>query len=386
MNLFFHPGTAVGTVQAPPSKSQAHRLLIASALAGETAISLPEEDFCDDLRATEEALKVWRQASASAVFPCRESATTLRLMMPLALTRPGRYRFEGTPALMRRGVSAYEAIFREKGIRLTGGTDFFEAEGSLPAGDYCVDASLSSQFVSGLLFALPLLSGDSTLRLKGPAVSRPYIDLTLDVLARAGIVVREEAGVFHLSGGQRYAPIQTEVEGDYSNAAFLDAFNRLGGEVEVTGLQPDSLQGDRIYPLLFDRLKAGDATPIDLSHNIDLGPVLFVLAAALHGGTFTGTRRLAFKESDRIGALLAELSEFGANFAVSDDAVRIFPAPLHAPSRPLSGHGDHRTVMALSVLLTRFGGRLEGAEAVSKSFPAFFDRLRQLRLNIEEVR
>ena len=176
-------------------------------------------------------------------------------------------------------------------------------------------------------------------------------------------------------GGQCYLPQSVEVEGDWSNAAF---FLALG--VPVDGLRGDSLQGDKICAAYFKDLEAGRAE-LDLSDCPDLGPVLFSYAALHHGGSFTGTRRLRIKESDRGAAMAEELKKFGVALRVEENRITV-DNTLHPPTGPLYGHNDHRIVMALSVLCARTGGTIEGAEAVRKSFPDFFQQLRRLGIKI----
>ena len=176
-----------------------------------------------------------------------------------------------------------------------------------------------------------------------------------------------------------------DMEGDWSQAAFFYGLCALGGEVEVGGLDINSLQGDRVCVSLFERLKQG-FSEIDISDCPDLAPILFSAAALLGGGSFTHTDRLRLKESDRISAMKEELEKFGALIEVIDGlnggTVNVLPAELHAPTVTLSSHNDHRIAMSLSVLLLRFGGKIEGAEAVRKSMPDFFDNLEALGAHI----
>ena len=174
------------------------------------------------------------------------------------------------------------------------------------------------------------------------------------------------------------------VEGDYSGAAFLDALNTLGSNIEILGLREDSTQGDKAYKKYFEMLLRGVPT-IHIGDCPDLGPVLFALAAAKSGGIFDGTRRLKIKESDRALAMASELKKFGASVKVLDDTVVVYPAEFHAPTEVLDGHGDHRIVMSLAVLLTLTGGEIRGAEAISKSYPEFFTHLTALGINLCEA-
>jgi len=399
VKIVLYPGKARGEVRAPSSKSSAHRLLTASALAaGESRIR--GIDPSDDILATLRAVSAFgaevrkegaayrirgidpRKAGPRAVG-CGESATTLRIFLPLALLSGGKTLFTGSGRLFSRPLSVYRKIAEEKGFRLEPVPGGLEAEGVLPAGHYRFPGDISSQFATGLLFALPHPAGESRIELTEPVKSRPYIDMTLEELRRHGVTVGREAGnVFRIPGGQRFSPLDAEAEGDWTNAAVFAGLNLLGGEVNVTGLSPSSLQGDRIFPRHFESLRRGEAE-IDLSDCPDLGPVLMALAATEHGAVFRGTGRLRFKESDRVEAMREELAGFGVRPEVGEDTVRIPAAEIRRPLRPLSGHGDHRVVMALSLLLTLTGGEIDGAEAVSKSFPDFFERLASLGIALE---
>jgi 3-phosphoshikimate 1-carboxyvinyltransferase len=256
--------------------------------------------------------------------------------------------------------------------------------GPLASGEFRVPGNVSSQFISGLLFALPLLSGDSTVRITPPCESRPYIDLTVTALAAFGISVSWlDDYTLRIAGNQAYRAGEIDVEGDYSGASYLAALDALGGDVTVEGLRPDSLQGDRAYERYFPMLLRGTPT-IHIGDCPDLGPTLFAVAAARHGAVFTGTARLRIKESDRAAVMAEELAKFGTTVSVNEDSVVVYPSDFHAPSAPLYGHNDHRIVMALSVLCTLTGGVIEGAEAVAKSFPDFFEKLAALGISVSE--
>jgi 3-phosphoshikimate 1-carboxyvinyltransferase len=243
---------------------------------------------------------------------------------------------------------------------------------------------VSSQFITGMIFALSTLGKDSRIIITTPIESRSYIDLTLSSLEKMGVEARfEDDGSIFIRGGQRYSPIDYTVEGDYSSAAFMDALNCFGGRVEIDGLNDSGRQGDRVYKEHFSALLR-EFSEIDLTDCPDLGPILFTVAAAKHGGRFTGTKRLRDKESDRIEAMKEELEKFGARLVAEDNSVVINPCPLHSPSEPLYGHNDHRIVMSLAVLCTVYGGEIEGAEAISKSYTSFFEDLKKLGIAIYE--
>lgn len=399
MKVRIRPGRAEGTVCAPPSKSYAHRLLICAALA-EDGCSVHGISKSEDMAATldcvaalgrryekngadVEILKGREAPQSCAQFPCRESGSTLRFFMPVALALCGGGRFTGTARLMERGVGIYEELFRQKGIEISKDAESIEIRGRLDAGEYTLRGDVSSQFISGLLFALPLVEGESVIRVLPPVESRGYIDVTIDAMKRFGVEVCEkERNVFTVKGGQRYRADRVCVEGDWSNAAALLAFNTLGGKVTVTGLNEESVQGDRICRQYLERL-TGPGAELDLSGCPDLGPVLFAAAAANGGAHFTGTRRLRIKESDRAQAMAEELKKFGIRVEVGENDVTVFPGKPWKPTESLSAHNDHRIVMAMALLSSVTGGEIEGAEAVRKSYPDFFESLHKLGLETE---
>lgn len=397
MKLRILPGRAHGTVAAPPSKSAAHRLLLAAALArGESRIHGISES--EDMRATLGCLPALgatfsREGTTVTVsgggeppavrrFPCGESGSTLRFCIPPALTG-GEAVFEGTERLFARGIGVYETAFAGKGVLMEKAAKRITLRGVLPPGDYEIPGNVSSQFATGLLFALPRLAGESTLTVRPPVESRPYIDLTTDILGRFGVTVHETApGVFQIPGGQFYVPGEHTAEGDWSNAAPLLALAELGDKVCVTGLDGNSRQGDRVFPALAEKLRT-PGSEIDVSACPDLAPVLFALAALQHGGDFTGTARLRIKESDRAGSMKEELARCGVRVEIGENRVSV-SGGAHAPQTPFSAHNDHRIVMALSLLCARFGGEIEGAEALNKSYPTYAADLRRLGLEVQD--
>ena len=398
MKMIIHPSRASGTAAAPPSKSMAHRLLICAGLSeGESVIRGLAES--EDILATLDCLRALGadidftggnafvrgadiKNAPSARLCCRESGSTLRFLLPLALISGREMLFTGSGRLPDRPLSVYEKICADQRLLFTRGEGGITVRGPLRPGRFEVDASVSSQFISGLCFALPLLPGESRIELLPPIESRPYIDMTLAALSLAGAGAAFDGNTIEISGGAKYRPIDTAVEGDWSNAAFLEAFSLLGGRAEINGLDENSLQGDRIYRRHFELLRAG-CPEIDLSDCPDLGPVEMAIAAALGGALFTGTARLAYKESDRAAAMSEELSKLGARTVIGENTVQVIPARLHAPAQPISSHGDHRVAMAMTVLLTLTGGEIDGAEAVGKSFPDFFETIGKLGIKAE---
>ena len=401
MTVQIQKGKACGRVSAPPSKSMGHRLLICAALAeGESRIRGISESA--DMKATLGCLTAlgvgyalegdtvtvhgirMQDAKPQTPLYCNESGSTLRFFIPLAMLSGNNALFTGAEALFRRPMTVYEELAREKGLFFSKDSQSAAVRGPLSSGEYRVAGNVSSQFISGLLFALPLLSGDSVIRITPPLESRSYIHLTITALASFGVKVewQDELTLF-IRGGQRYIPTDAVVEGDYSGAAFLDALTALGGEVETEGLNPDSLQGDRVYHRFFPMLSRGTPT-LHLGDCPDLGPILFAVAAAKNGAVFTGTERLRMKESDRVAAMADELAKFGVTVTEGDGSVVVYPTDFHAPTEMLDGHNDHRIVMALSVLATLTGATITGAEAVAKSFPDFFEKLASLGIEVSK--
>ncbi len=401
MRVKIEPSRAVGSVFVPTSKSIAHRMLISAALCeGVSHVSGITE--CDDVLATRDCLRALgakididergvytvrgidiRKSLPNGALFANESGSTLRFLIPLCSLAACPVTLVGSERLMQRPLSVYERIFDSDGHTFVREENSLTVGGAITAGEYTVRGDISSQFITGLLFALSLCEGDSVIHLLPPVESRSYIMLTLDVLNSFGIHARflNQFTIGIESG--RYQPRDISVEGDYSASAFLEALNLFDGNVSVLGLRDDSKQGDAAYRKHFPLLKEGCAT-VDISDCPDLAPILFAVAAALRGGVFLGTARLKIKESDRAEAMKAELAKLGCEIDVEENRVTVYPARLHAPMEPIASHGDHRIVMAMATLLTLVGGEIEGAEAVAKSYPDYFRHLSSLGIKIYE--
>lgn len=399
MRVEITPSRAVGTVMAPPSKSMAHRILIGAGLAEGTSV-IENIDLSEDIRATLGILKALgaeykitddcvimqgignKPIEANSDLDSNESGSTLRFFIPIVLTGGKKYEFVGARRLFERPLGIYEDICREQGIFFEKSEEGLLVQGQLKASHYKVAGNISSQFITGLLFALPLLAEDSVLEVIPPIESKAYIDMTLDVLFQYGIEVRADNYKYYVRGNQKYQAKDMKVEGDYSNAAFLEAFHLIGGDVRVTGLEEESLQGDRVYRTYFEELRRGEAI-LDISECPDLGPILMGMAAATgKGARFTGTRRLQIKESDRGKVMAEELSKFGIRVDVEDNEITVYPGDLQTPQVPLQSHNDHRIAMTMAVLCTITGGTIEGAQSVKKSFPRFYEVIGTLGIQI----
>lgn len=403
MKVKILPSKTSGEVSAPPSKSFAHRYLIGSVLSRGKCV-IKNIANSDDISATLSCIEqlggsVTKDGNIvtviptnekqieNAVFDCKESGSTLRFFIPVVLaTGAKNCTFLGSERLLARGIKEYEKLFENSDVIIKSDEKSIEINGTLSAGNYEISGEVSSQYTTGMLFALSVLDGKSTLKITGNAESRAYVDMTIKVLKDFGADIAEpEKNFFEINGKGRLSPGEFTVEGDWSNAAFLIALSRLVGTISVSGLNENSVQGDRISSVAFDALD-GENAEIDLKDCPDLAPILFAYAAYKNGGRFTNTRRLRVKESDRANVMAEELKKFGANVKVYENSVEIEKTQLKPPIVPLCGHNDHRIVMALSVLAAVFGAEIDGAEAVNKSYPDFFRVIKKAGVNAYEIR
>lgn len=403
MKVKILPSKTSGEVSAPPSKSFAHRYLIGSVLSRGKCVIKNIADS-DDISATLSCIEqlggsVTKDGNIvtviptnekqieNAVFDCKESGSTLRFFIPVVLaTGAKNCTFLGSERLLARGIKEYEKLFENSDVKIKSDEKSIEVNGTLSAGNYEISGEVSSQYTTGMLFALSVLSGKSTLKITGNAESRAYVDMTIKVLKDFGADITEtEKNFFEINGKGRLSPGEFTVEGDWSNAAFLIALSRLLGTISVSGLNENSVQGDRFSSVAFDALD-GENAEIDLKDCPDLAPILFAYAAYKNGGRFTNTRRLRVKESDRANVMAEELKKFGANVKVYENSVKIEKTQLKPPIVPLCGHNDHRIVMALSVLAAVFGAEIDGTEAVNKSYPDFFRVIKKAGVNVYEIR
>lgn len=410
MTLTLYKPTYAQEIAAPTSKSAAHRLLIAAALA-DTETTLFLRTVCDDTEKTADCLRALgakitpitgglhvRPVNRAALcknplLDCGESGSTLRFLLPVVAALGTGATFIRRGRLPARPLAPLDSLLQEKGAALTEDGALLTVAGGITAGEYSIAANISSQYISGLLFALSLLDAPSTLTLTGEIESAPYIDMTLDTLRTFGAEpARQTARCFCVSGSARplKSPKTVTVEGDFSGAAFPLAIGAVGSHsVTVTGLRQETKQGDaKILDLLArfgaevqvtkDAVTVSPAPlhgiQIDATDIPDLVPILAVVAAAAQGETvITGAARLRLKESDRIATTAAMLRAVGAAVTVTDDGLRI------CGGKPLKGStvdaaGDHRIAMSAAVLslLTEGALTLTGAETVSKSYPTFF--------------
>ena len=339
MNVAITPSVAKGSVTPPPSKSYAHRLLVCAALSrGESIIenigtnddilatadclrNMGADIKLDGTTATVKGIGLNKMADRISLF-CNESGSTLRFLIPLSLVFSKKATFSGKGRLMERPQTVYEELFTAKGCSVEKSDGKMTVSGQLHSGLYEVAGDVSSQFITGLLFALPLLSGDSEIHLTTPLQSAPYIDITIDVLSRFGVEVKATDYGYFIKGLQTYTAHNEVCEGDWSNAAFLDGFNLAGGSVELENMSLESKQGDMIYRDYFRQLNDG-APVLDITQCPDLGPVLIACAVLKNGARLIGTNRLKIKESDRGQAMAQELLKLGVDLENGDDYIII---------------------------------------------------------------
>ncbi len=378
-----------GQISVPPSKSISHRALICAALAkGRSEINNLLD--CADTRATIDILralgaKIVQSGKTTIVegisipnkkvlASCRESGSTLRFLLPVAAALGCEAKFTGEGKLPQRPITPYFTELKKNGIIFESKFMPYIIKGQLKAGEYSIAGDISSQFISGLLFALPLLSGDSKIIITSPLQSKPYVDLTTDQLNKFGISVEETDYGYYVKGGQCYKPFNAAIEADMSQAAFFVAANALGSDIEIEGLNLNSLQGDREIIDIAERSQ-GNGFDADASQIPDLVPILTVLAALSEGVShITSCGRLRIKECDRLAAITCELNKLGARIKEYDDSLEIEGVSA------LSGgacqcHNDHRIAMSLAVASTCCTEKvvLEGAECIAKSYPNFFE-------------
>lgn len=417
MNVRIKPSKLIGRVNAPSSKSFSHRMLIAAALAGGVS-EISNISASEDIDATVGALtalgaKIFREGNtytvmgiktpaASAVIDCRESGSTMRFIIPIAAALGCSCEFHGKGKLPERPITPYIRELGKNGavITKTEGVMPFTMNGTLKGGDYVLEGDISSQFISGLLFALPLCSGNSVIRLASRLESKPYADMTVEALSRFGINIDESEDkdglpVYRIKGGQKYHSTDVSVEGDYSQAAFYFVANALGSEVQVDNLSENSVQGDKkileiIGGISYNKIngtgvKRLPAFTADVSDIPDLVPILAVLGCFTDGTSrITGAKRLKIKESDRLEAIASALGNIGGKISVGEDSLEIEPVE-HFHGGVIDGCNDHRIVMASAIASTMANGEITvtGAEAVAKSYPDFWTDFASLGGNVE---
>ena len=383
MNLTITPGKLSGTVTPPPSKSQAHRLLICAALAGEGSVIHNLADS-QDIRATRRCLaELTTNRRTLPELDCGESGSTLRFLIPIALALRGGGVFTGQGRLMERPQKPYFDLFDEKGIRYERKGGVLTVEGRLTPGEYRLPGNVSSQFFTGLLLALPLLDGPSAIIPTTPLESEGYIGMTLDAMREFGVDIASTRSLpphYLISGGQKYRGAEVTVEGDWSQAAFWYAANCLGCTVDVRGVSQYSTQGDRVVESCCLELSQPGDTEIAMPGCPALPPPVAAAAAVRRGTTrLVNAGRLRIKESDRLAAITAALNALGARVTEHPDSLTIYGRDSLAGGT-VDCCNDHRIAMMAAIAATRCREpvTLLGAECVAKSYPDFWEHYRML--------
>ena len=380
MDITIQPGRLQGTLTAIPSKSQAHRYLICAAFSdNETTLICPETNR--DIEATAQCLGSLganikrtvdgyhitpiRQIPETAVLPCGESGSTLRFMLPIvgALGVDAVFQMEGR--LPQRPLSPLWEEMERMGCTLSRPTDnTIRCHGRLLPGDYMINGGVSSQYITGLLFATELMNGQSTVTITGQLQSKPYVDMTRQALAVFG------SPNFHSPGLLR-------VEGDWSNGAFFLAAKAVGNNIEILGLDPESCQGDRAVVDILNQLEFGIPT-VSAADIPDLVPILAVTAAAKHGAVFTDIRRLRLKEADRGASTIAMIENLGGKASATENTLTVYGTGYIGGT--VDAVNDHRIAMAAAIASTvcQEPVTILGAQCVQKSYPAFWDEFKRL--------
>lgn len=397
MDVRIQPSVLRGDVDIPASKSYAHRAIICAALADGSSV-ISGVTMSNDIYATIDAMKALgaqitalsdttlridgiKKAPEAAEIDCNESGSTLRFVIPIAAALGIRSVFNGRGRLPQRPIDIYIRELGKHGITFNyNNTMPFDISGSLTGREYHAEGNVSSQFITGLLFALPLLNEDSDIILTSKLESKPYIDITAECMRRFGINVEETDKGYHIKGSQKYKPADIMIEGDYSQAAFFYTANALGSEIKINNLNPESVQGDKkileiISGMCYNNerynLKSFNA---DCSDIPDLVPILTVLGCfGSEKSVIFNAGRLRIKESDRLQAISVTLNTLGGNVQVTDDGLIINPVrKFHGGV--VESFGDHRIVMSAAIAALKADGEIiiRGAEAVEKSYPGFF--------------
>lgn len=416
-HVMLSPAVLQGFLTLPPSKSAAHRAIVCAALSGGTCI-LHNIDLSNDIAATIRAVSAlgvktqWQGTTltidsralfscSKAEIDCGESGSTLRFIIPIAAAGGVTAVFTGEGRLPQRPIGVYLDCLPKAGVACqTRGGLPLTVSGTLQAGVFTLPGNSSSQFITGLLLALPILNGDSEIVLTSPLESSGYVDMTIDIMAQFGVTVQKTPRGYYVCGKQQYTPCEYTAEGDWSQAAFFlsaAACSPSGSTnpIILKGLRPDSVQGDKAAAAIFSQFGASVAwkgdeltvsrhalhgIDIDASQIPDLVPILAVTAAVAHGTTrITGAARLRIKESDRLTAVAQGLTALGGKITELPDGLVIEGVDrLHGGK--VDGCNDHRIVMAFSIAALTADGTVEitDAHSINKSYPAFFKEYNKL--------
>lgn len=414
--MLIKPSKLKGDVIIPPSKSVSHRAIICASLCdGKNESIIKNVIMSEDIKATIEAMealgvkinvetdfndryklivKKEKETVENAIINCNESGSTLRFLIPIALVLADKSEFTGSGRLIERPLDTYYRIFDEQGIAYTNdnGKLPLKVAGNLKSSNFNIEGDISSQFISGLLFSLPLLNGDSKITITSELESKGYVDLTIDMLNKFDVnIVNNNYREFIVKGNSKYKSTNYEVEADYSQGAFFLVAKALGNDVNSIGLNEDSIQGDKEIVDIINEIKNSNSNEltIDASQIPDLVPILAVLSSLLDGKTvnITNAKRLRIKESDRLNAITTQLNLLGADLTELDDGIIIKGKKVLKGGATVNSFNDHRIAMSLAIAATKCEEEivLEGFEAVKKSYPSFWDDYQTLGGQISEL-
>lgn len=409
MQVKIEPSDLRGKVHIPSSKSMTHRVLICASLADGTSV-IEGVDFSKDITATIEAMRSLGAIiringdtvtvrgiavpSLNATINCFESGSTLRFLIPVVAALGTETIFLGEGRLPERPITAYIRELPKKGIEFSyEGTMPFQISGKLHSGVYELEGDVSSQYITGLLFALPLLDGDSEIVLTSHLESKPYVDLTIECLKLFGIEINEIKTGYSVKGGQEYKPFSLKVEGDYSQAAFFYVANAIGSDITIENLSEKSVQGDKIIADIVAEWIENKKENKERFFNInasdipDLVPILAVLGTfGTKPSTIEGAERLKIKESDRLLAVSVMINNLGGKVKTLDGGLYIEPVEK-LKGGEINSFGDHRIAMCAAIAAIGSTGSvtIENADSVEKSYPKFFEDYRNLGGKIDGI-
>lgn len=419
MNVLIQPKPLKGTVAVPPSKSQSHRMIIAASLAkGKSVISniAYSEDVVATIGAMEKLgvkfIKNTHQLIVSGVgrvsinddnfVECNESGSTLRFLIPIFSLSKEKIVFTGKRSLFKRPMSVYDDLFKKLNLGFQQNEDSIIISGSLSSGTYEIPGNISSQFISGLLFALPLLRGDSKIKIIGPIESKQYIDMTIDTLNLFQIQIIEKENEYFIKGNQMYHPTNCTIEGDYSQLAFFAVLGTINGDILCKNVPYHSKQPDRKIidhiinmggnitqnenGILFKKAYTSGRV-IDVSQSPDIAPILAILAGLSVGETsIVNAGRLKMKESNRLLSTTETLRQLGVTVEMGDDYMKIQGVDAFNGGI-FESYNDHRIVMSIAIAASRatHSVMIKNAEAINKSYPNFFEDLEKLGANITYI-
>jgi len=407
MNVLINPSKLSGTITIPPSKSQSHRAIICAAMAkGKSVIN--NVVLSDDVLATLSAMekigaKIIRNnhrliiqgvsrisISDDNFIDCNESGSTLRFLIPLLSLSRQKIVLTGKPSLFKRPMGVYEQLFKNCNLCYQANDKSIIINGAIPEGVYRIPGNISSQFVSGLMFALPMQKGDSIIEIEGELESKEYIDMTIDIMKQFGVIIETVDSKYYIRGNQKYVPTHLCIEGDYSQMAFFAVAGMLSGDILCKNIIKDSIQPDRrildcLHQMngfydwtengIFFRYSNTVGATIDVSQSPDIAPIIAILGALSEGTTIIeNAARLKFKESNRLQSTYDTLRKMNVDVQMTDSSLIIKGQPL-VEGGIFESFNDHRIVMAVAIAAIKANHpvTIKNAEAINKSYPTFFE-------------